>query len=63
MVDGEQGVYVRAGNIIKFKKIHTSYTTEDYVIATNPEGESGFVKLYDEIIVKGADLYDGKLVS
>lgn len=60
--DGEKGVYVLAGNKIRFRKINIIYSAEDYCIAEN-KGEPGYLKLYDEIITEGKDLYDGKVVG
>lgn len=61
--DGQKGVYVLNGNIIKFKKINIVYSDSEYSVCTTPEGESGYLKLYDEIVVEGTDLYDGKILG
>lgn len=64
-VDGEMGVYVLSGNRIKFRKIKILYSTEEYSVVEkiNPEEEPGYLRIYDEIIIKGKDLYDGKVVG
>lgn len=64
-VDGEMGVYVLSGNRIKFRKIKILYSTEEYSVVekVNPEEEPGYLRIYDEIIIKGKDLYDGKVVG
>lgn len=62
-VNGEKGVYVLSGNIVKFKKINILYSDNDYSICDNPENKSGYIELYDEIIVEGTDLYDGKILN
>ena len=63
-----QGVYVLYGSEIQFKQISIMYSTKDYVICdTSPKegvlfnGET--ISLYDKVIVKGDDLYDGKVIS
>ena len=62
-VEGQKGVYVQSGNIVEFKKINIVYSDSDISICNNPENESGFIELYDEIIVEGTDLYDGKVLD
>ena len=61
-VDGEKGVYVVRGNLLGFRKIHILYSTDSYSIVDNPDGESGYIKLYDKVVTKGVELYDNKLV-
>lgn len=61
-VEGEKGVYVVRGNLLGFRKIHIVYSTDDYSIVDNPEGESGYIKLYDTVVTKGVELSDNKLV-
>ncbi|MFY9198620.1 MAG: HlyD family efflux transporter periplasmic adaptor subunit [Acutalibacteraceae bacterium] len=60
---GEKGVYVKTGNIIRFKKANVLYSSSDVIIAENKRGAQGYVKLYDDIVVEGTDLYDGKIIS
>lgn len=64
------GVYVKYGNIARFCKIdpvdndHPLVTDSDYILVL-PKGTDGSVsqvRLYDEIIVSGQNLYDGKLL-
>ncbi len=59
IVDDQMGVFVKTGNAIKFKPIEVIYNGTGFVIC-NKEGE---LRLYDEVIVKGNDLYDGKIVN
>lgn len=61
-VDGQTGVYVVSGNLIGFRKVHIAYNDGEYSIVDNPEGESGYIRLYDEVVTKGVELYDNKLV-
>lgn len=63
-VEGDMGVYVLSGNRIKFRKINILYSTEEYSIVEklSPEEKPGYLRIYDEIIIKGKDLYDGKVV-
>ena len=61
-VDGVKGVYVVRGNLLGFRKIHILYSTDSYTIVDNPDGDSGYIKLYDKVVTKGVELYDNKLV-
>lgn len=67
-VEGEKGVFILSGNIIKFKKVNIAYSDETYSVCVTPKDEngnplSGYVSLYDEIIIEGTDLYDGKILG
>ena len=64
------GVYVKYGNIARFRKIdpvddaHPLVTEGDYTLV-QPRGTKDSVsqvRLYDEVIVSGQNLYDGKLL-
>lgn len=64
VINDEQqaGVYVRSGNLVAFRKIEQQFSeAADYIIC-KPIDESGYLKLYDDIIVGGRDLYDGKII-
>ena len=55
IVDGEKGVYVKYGNLQRFRKITILYENENYLLVPG-DGELGSdneVRLYDEIIVEG----------
>ena len=58
----QAGVYVRSGNVVAFRKINQLYSEPaDYVVCEDIS-ESGYLKMYDDIIVGGRDLYDGKII-
>lgn len=68
------GVYVLSGNCCYFKPIDILYDSGDYVIAnallmneekTNSGAEDDLhtLKAYDKVIVKGRNLYDGKVIG
>ncbi len=61
--DAIDGVYVLRGNIIEFCEIDILYEQDNYYIVS-PIYETGEneVRLYDEAITSGTDLYDGKLL-
>lgn len=64
VVGGEKGVYIVYGQQIKFKKITVLYEGGSFLVVsdTAPAGEDAadYIKRYDEVIVEGTDLYDGK---
>lgn len=69
--NGNIGVYVYAGQIAVFKPIDIVYRSDDYVLA-NPVTDDGDItgtddskvlKEYDRIILKGRNLYDGKVLG
>jgi len=59
-VDGQQGVYVKFSKLVQFKKVKPVYQDENYAILPISTDEDNQVQLYDNIIVKGVNLYDGK---
>ena len=59
-VDEQMGVYVNFSNVVYFKKISPVYEDENYVIVPKKTDENNQVEMYDSIIVKGRNLYDGK---
>lgn len=64
IVDGERGVYVKYGNLQRFRKITILFEDENYLLVP-PDGKVGTdneVRLYDEIIVEGPNLQDGGLI-
>lgn len=61
--DGEKGVYALVSSVVEWRKADVLYTGEDYVILSyDPKLENG-IKLYDEIIIRGRDLHDGKVYT
>lgn len=58
---GEKGVYTKDGNIARFKKLDIIYSTKKYVIS-RPHETSNYVSLYDNVIIGGKNIYDGKIV-
>ena len=58
--DNNIGVYIKSGTQAQFVKIERIYSSEDYVIVRDTTGKSGYLSLYDNVIVEGKDLYDGK---
>ncbi len=62
VVDNQPGVYVLLGNVIRFRKVNPIYSEETFAIV-EADAKNGYIMPFDEIIVGGTDLYDGKLVQ
>ena len=60
---GQKGVYVRNGNLVKFKRVDIIYSADDYILSAADITKPGYVKLYDDVIIEGKDLYDGKTIK
>lgn len=61
--DGQKGVYVLVAGQVKFRQAQVVYTAKDYVILEyDPENADG-IRLYDEIITEGKELYSGKVYT
>ena len=60
-----QGVYVKHGNVAKFRKIEKLYEGNGYILVpvNGKVGTENEVRMYDEVIVEGTELYDGKLLK
>ncbi len=63
-----QGVYVKFGNKLEFKEVSILYAGNDFVIIdeTPEEGvliSDETVKLNEEVVIKGDNLYDGKNIE
>ncbi len=63
VVDGKSGVYVVSGRSVKFVPVNVIYRADDYVICEQQVSNSSVLRLYDEVVVKGRNLYDGKVVG
>lgn len=57
------GVYIRYGQVIRFRSIDVLYFGSEYAIVRRDTENSDALKLYDMIITKGRNLYDGKIIN
>lgn len=64
IVDGEKGVYVKYGDLQRFRKIQILYEDDTYMLVPSDGSVGGDseVRLYDEVIVEGSNLQDGGLI-
>lgn len=58
----ETGVYVRVGNMVAFRKIEQEYNEAATYSICKVIEEDGYLKLYDDVILGGKGLYDGKII-
>lgn len=59
----DPGVYVQAGNVLSFRRVRVLYhdANDNYSVCEITD-DSDYAQLYDKMVVKGENLYDGKLV-
>ena len=64
MVDSVRGVYVVSGMQMNFVPVKIIYFGEDFLICEKEtDNDRRVLKLYDNVIVKGKNLYDGKIIG
>lgn len=62
VVDGQTGVYIVSGLESRFVAANILFSNDDYAICEINNSDSSRLRLYDEVIVKGKNLYDGKII-
>lgn len=77
-IDGENGVYILVGDVIHFRRVHIIDEMDNYYLVSygknaeafeqdseNQDGKekSKMLSLYDNVIVSGKELFDGKIVG
>ncbi len=63
--EGALGVFVQYGTEVQFKPIENEtvlYETDEFLLIQPSNGYDGGIELYDNIVIAGRDLYDGKQV-
>lgn len=55
-----KGVYIVSGNKVRFRNADVYYIDDDWAIVSKEEKNG--IKLYDEVIVSGSNIYEGKVV-
>jgi hypothetical protein len=63
IINGTKGVFVRSGDIARFKKIEPVYSAAGYTVSALNYTDSDYLQVYDEVIENGDDLYDGKIIK
>lgn len=62
VIDSVRGVYVVSGMQIKFVPVEIVYTADDYILCEKST-DNDALRLYDQVVVKGKNLYDGKIIN
>lgn len=63
VVNSQKGVYVQNGMQINFVPVEVIYRNDNYIICEKQNSNNDYLKLYDKVVVKGKNLYDGKIVG
>ncbi len=61
--EGKTGVYIRSGMMVKFVEVKVIYRTDEYIICEQEISNDQVLRLYDDVVVKGKRLYDGKVID
>ncbi len=62
--ENQTGVYIVSGMELKFVKVKVLYQSEDYIICEKAvAGDNTSLRLHDKVVVKGRNLYEGKIVD
>jgi putative membrane fusion protein len=63
MINNKIGIFVTRDSVARFCEVEILSKNNDFaIIKENENGDTDGVLLYDEIIIKGKDIYDGKLI-
>ncbi len=67
LVDGVQGVYIVAGNVVDFKKVDIIGSSDSRYLSKSFEktepNASEYLSKFDRVILEGKDLYVGKILD
>jgi hypothetical protein len=78
MISGIKGVYILVGDVISFRRAEELYEFEDSYLISMADSAYAFkddedadkaknkfakLALYDHVVVRGRDLFDGKIIS
>lgn len=59
----EKGVYALVSTQVQFRKAEVIYTTDEYVLLSYDVEDKDGIRLYDQIIIQGKELSDGKVYT
>lgn len=59
----KKGVYALISNQVAFREAEVIYTTDDFVLLSYDADNKNGIRLYDQIIIQGKDLEDGKVYT
>jgi len=63
LADGTSGVFVANESIARFKPIEILHSNDEFVIAKEDNQKKNALLLYDEVIVNGKNIEDGKIIK
>lgn len=63
VVDSVRGVYVVNGIQVNFVPVNILYSADSFIICEKQNENDNVLKLYDSVVVKGKNLYDGKIIG
>ena len=64
--EGQRGVYVLRGSVVYFRYIEISYEGKDYYLVkegVEDDGDRIYLKVNDQIILNGKNLFDGRIMD
>ena len=62
-VDGKDGVFVKVGLLLRYKKVEILSNDGVNVILKYEATDNSGIRIYDQVVYKGSNLFDGKAVS
>ena len=62
-INGEDGVFIKSNGIVRYRKVDILYFASAFAVVKYDSLDTSGVQVYDEVIVKGSDLYDGKVIA
>ncbi|NLY43967.1 MAG: hypothetical protein GX066_08375 [Clostridiaceae bacterium] len=60
--DGKTGVYIISDQVVRFREVEIIYKNDNFAIVKENSTNKNGLLLYDEVITKGKDIEEGKLV-
>lgn len=61
--NSEKGVYALVSSVVEWRRADILYTGDNFVILSYDSASKDGIKLYDQIVIKGKDLHDGKVYT
>jgi len=64
-VDGERGVFTLTNNVVRFKRVDPVYEESGFLLSRPPldPHDTFTLRKYDQIIIRGVDLEDGRVLG
>lgn len=63
VVKSKTGVFVLSGITLNFVPVNVLYSNDDFMICEQQQSTETVLRLYDNVVIKGKNLYDGKVVG